>query len=299
MRLICAAAYRSLTGPILGGLLANPTYLYPSIFPRNSIWAEHPYLLPNLAISLLQLVTFIVALLVLKETHPSIPARGLSVRRILKKFFARRGRTKNTTYFPFTRASTGPETRQNIPEQYQFEDFRRERDRVRNSSDVGRFDRDEPATKPPSRVFTTQVILQIVAVSLFAFHKAASDSLMTTLLALGPVGSGTSVGEPAPRGVPFPHVRTGFGYSSIDIGAVFFMEAFLRMLIQPAAIHWFISKLGARRALRCVFLLYPAMYILTPFIPRVTLPHELNLLLLDMGIKMGLLSVGYICSAVL
>lgn len=71
------------------------------------------------------------------------------------------------------------------------------------------------------------------------------------------------------------------------------------MLIQPAATPWFISKLGARRALRCVFLVYPAMYILTPFIPRVTPPHELNLLLLDMVIKMGLLPVGYICSAVL
>jgi hypothetical protein len=164
---------------------------------------------------------------------------------------------------------------------------------------MGRFDLDEPDTKLPDRAFTTQVILQILAVSLLAFHKVASDSLMSTFLASGPVAGDTSVGELATRGVLFPHVRTGFGYSARDIGLVFFMEAFFRMLIQPAAIPWFISKLGARRAFRCVLLVYPATYILTPFIPQVPPPHKVNLLFLDMGIKMALSSVGYICSVVL
>ncbi|KAI8909506.1 major facilitator superfamily domain-containing protein [Gorgonomyces haynaldii] len=34
-----------IVGPLLGGLLSNPAELYPSLFPKTSIFARHPYLL--------------------------------------------------------------------------------------------------------------------------------------------------------------------------------------------------------------------------------------------------------------
>jgi hypothetical protein len=122
---------------------------------------------------------------------------------------------------------------------------------------------------------------------------------MGTFLALGPGGSGKPAGGAAPRGISFPYSRVGFGFDTRIIGIIFFTEAVFRAAIQPTLIPWFMSKLGALRAFRWVLALYPAMYILTPFLPQVASPFQFVLLLLDLWMKVALSSVGYICSAVL
>lgn len=295
--------FRNLIGPVLGGLLADPAALYPSIFPQNSLWTSYPYLLPNLAVGLLQVLTFILAFLVLHETHPRMPGHpvtGLSVVQILKKLFIKRDPTKNATYAPLAEDSAGLEAQENATEEHPLEDFQKEQgDGARTSSDSETFEADGPVKKLPDRTFTFQVILQILAVSLLAFHKVASDSLMGTFLALESGGSDKPADGATPRGISFPHSRVGFGFDTRMIGIIFFTEAIFRVAIQPTVIPWFISKLGALRAFRWVLGLYPAMYILTPFLPKIPSPFQFVLLLLDLWTKVAISSVGSICSAVL
>jgi hypothetical protein len=296
--------YRNLIGPVLGGLLADPATSYPSIFPQNSLWTTYPYLLPNLAVGLLQVLTFILAFLVLQETHPRMrehPGTGLSVLDLLKRLFPRRRLTKNAAYAPLAEDTAGLEARENATEEHSLEDFKEEQGGgVRTSSDSGRLEADEPVKQVSNRAFTFQVMLQILAVSLLAFHKVASDSLMGTFLALPEsAGSDKPAGGAAPRGISFPHASGGFGFDTNVIGVIFLTEAIFRAAIQPMAIPWLISKLGELRAFRWVLGLYPATYILTPFLPRVPSPFQVIFLLLDSWMKVALSSVGYICSAVL
>jgi MFS family permease len=78
-----AMTFRSLVGPVLGGLLADPAALYPFIFPQESLWTSYPYLLPNLAVGLLQVLTLILAFLVLQETHPGMPGHPATEHSVL------------------------------------------------------------------------------------------------------------------------------------------------------------------------------------------------------------------------
>lgn len=62
----------NLIGPVIGDFSANPAALCPTIFHLTSVFAIYPFLLPNVAVAGLQVVSFILALLVLRETHPSM-----------------------------------------------------------------------------------------------------------------------------------------------------------------------------------------------------------------------------------
>ncbi|KAG7290518.1 hypothetical protein NEMBOFW57_000521 [Staphylotrichum longicolle] len=166
----------------------------------------------------------------------------------------------------------------------------------------GQHTQERKATPTHTRTFTSQVVLQILALSLLAFHKVSSDALTGTFLSLGPppshpdgpISAGTASQTP-----PFPHTNRGFGLDTRSIGTIFLTEAIFRVAIQPTAIPWFISKLGTLRAFRCVLGLYPATYLATPFLPTLPRPVGLAVLLLDLWTKVTLSSVGYICSAVL
>ncbi|KAL2263942.1 hypothetical protein VTK26DRAFT_4129 [Humicola hyalothermophila] len=292
----------NLVGPVLGGLLADPAALYPSIFPQDSLWTSFPYLLPNLAVGTLQVLTFVLVFLLLQETHPQMqgrPATGFLVLQFLRKLFSRRNLVEKATYTPLADNSSGLEAQEDAAEEHPLDDFKEQGDGSRTYSDSETFEADGPVREHSDRAFTLQVILQILAVSLLAYHKVSSDSLMGTFLALGSEGSDETADGAASRDVQLPRSRVGFGFDTRTIGIIFLTEAIFRSAIQPTAIPWFISKLGALRAFRWVVGLYPAMYILTPFIPKIPSPFPLVLLLLDLWIKVAFSSVGYICSAVL
>ncbi|KAK4154548.1 protein zinc induced facilitator-LIKE 1 [Chaetomidium leptoderma] len=220
---------------------------------EQRVWTNYPYLLPNLAVGLLQVLTFILAFLVLQETHPRMPGHpvtGLSVLQILKKLFIRRDVTKNATYAPLAEDPAGLEAQENATEEHPLEDFQKKQaDGARTSSDSENF----RLSRPTDRCLR--------------FSHG-------TFLALESGGNSDKPADgAAPRGIS--------------------------VAIQPTVIPWFISKFGALRAFRWVLGLYPAMYILTPFLPKIPSPFQFVLLLLDLWMKVAFSSVGYICSAIL
>lgn len=291
--------HRNLVGPVLGGLLANPVVLYPSVFPPNSIWDAHRYLLPNLVVASLQMLTLLLIFLFLRETHPHMAQRpdgGLSITAMIKGYF--RGdpaQRPGVSYAPLPAdpGPASPEAPQSTTEVHPLADLEEQA---------------APETKSaPARAFTAQVVLQILALSLLAFHKVSSDSITGTFLALGSPPSSHKAGARIPNqnltltssSSSSLHTNAGFGLDTRTIGIIFLTEAIFRVAIQPTLIPWFVSKLGALAAFRCVLGLYPALYLATPFLPNLPSPLGLGVLLLDLWIKVALSSVAYICSAVL
>ena len=79
----------SIIGPAMGGVLATPCEVYPWLFPRDTIFARHPFLLPNLVCVGVLLLGITIGLLFLEETHADLKSRrdyGLELgRRITNK----------------------------------------------------------------------------------------------------------------------------------------------------------------------------------------------------------------------
>lgn len=267
---------------------------YPSVFAPDSIWSVHRYLLPNLAVALLQTLTLLLVFFFLRETHPQLTERrdlGLSATKMVRNYL-KRDHVQRGVYalLPADHVFTQPPRSTDDSQAHQLDDL-----------EEGQHTQEREATPAHSRTFTSQVVLQILALSLLAFHKVSSDALTGTFLSLGPPAShdGSNTVGTRSQTPPFPHANRGFGLDTRSIGTIFLTEAIFRVAIQPTAIPWFISKLGTLRAFRCVLGLYPATYLATPFLPTLPPPVGLVVLLLDLWTKVALSSVGYICSAVL
>ncbi|KAL2131704.1 hypothetical protein VTI74DRAFT_4723 [Chaetomium olivicolor] len=274
----------NLVGPVLGGLLADPVSSYPSVFSSSSIWARHRYLLPNVAVGLLQVLTLLLTLFFLRETHPQLATRHDPGRSFIQLFRRRLGSpdaTQEPAYTPIARDSVFAEPRESTVEMHQLEDLE---------------EQTLETQREPTRAFTLQVVLQILSLSLLAFHKMSADAIMGTFLALRPPSSGHSNDR---RSLSFPHANGGFGFDTRTIGIIFLTEAIFRAAIQPTFIPWLITRLGSLGAYRWVLGLYPATYLLTPFLPRLPSPVGAVALFLDLWVKIALSSVGYVCSSML
>ncbi len=260
---------------------------YPSLFSSNSIWATYPYLLPNLAVGILQLITFLLGFFFLRETHPHLSSRldpGLSAINTIRTYFTRNP-TIPESYAPIPVSPDDDTT----PDSHPLTD-------LEAASPTTPISSDPPKPPPsPSRTFTPQVALQILALCFLAFHKVSSDALTSTFLSLG--GDSPSP-SPAPR---FLHTTQGFALPPRTISFLLLTEALFRAAIQPTIIPGFIARQGgALPAFRLVLAVYPLTYLFTPFLPALS-PRGLGigLMVLDLWAKVALAGVGYICSAVL
>ena len=79
MGIVSGSWYLGLTiGPVIGGLLARPSDLYPDYFGNIYIFNKFPYLLPNLVCSFLGIISLIIVLLYLPETLPNDELSSIS-----------------------------------------------------------------------------------------------------------------------------------------------------------------------------------------------------------------------------
>ncbi|KAK3376112.1 major facilitator superfamily domain-containing protein [Lasiosphaeria ovina] len=299
----------NLIGPVLGGLLADPVARYPGVFWLDStwnLWGKFPYLLPNLVIALLQTLTLCVTFLCLRETHPRFASRydvGLVAGRRVVRMLRWRSAGKDYAYIPLS--GSGIDRESQAPEEPE-----RQRSVEETSDDAQTETLDDPVKTPSAQTFTRQIILQVLSLSLLAFHKVSSDSITGTFLALEPSPTGdyqqqgnstTPSATVYHRSLSLPQAKGGFGFNTQTIGAMFLSEAVVRVVVQATLVPLLVSRLGALRAFRLVLVIYPAAYLLTPFLPgmRVRPPLRLAALLLDLWLKVALSSTGYVCSAIL
>ena len=66
---------RSILGPAIGGVLAQPCDSFPTLFPRGTIFDQFPFLLPNLVCAIILASGVVVGVLFLEETHEELKNR--------------------------------------------------------------------------------------------------------------------------------------------------------------------------------------------------------------------------------
>ncbi|KAK0666751.1 putative permease [Cercophora samala] len=272
----------NLIGPVLGGMLAEPAKNHPSVFPPDSIWAAYPFLLPNLVVASLQLSALIFTFLFLEETHPHLremPDFGLTIgRAIIRRLFQQDQEYGYEMVDP----------NQGVDESGETADDTQEVD-IASVTDGDGTNKDDDKTVNAKRAFTYQITLQILSVSVLAFHKVSSDAVMPVYLA-------------APSDSSTQHLSGGFGYSGPTIGFILLSQAIVAALAQIRFVSWFIDKMGPLRAYRLVLCAYPVVYMFTPLLPGLSVHSEslaLMLVVLELWLKILLSSIGYICSTIL
>ncbi|KAI0015214.1 major facilitator superfamily domain-containing protein [Xylariomycetidae sp. FL0641] len=284
----------NLIGPVLGGLLADPVTLYPSVFPTSTIWTTYRYLLPNLVVVVLQATTMIAVFLFLEETQPRLTPRadmGLKIgHKILTFLHCRHAKTGSSQYIPLQVDERAIPPRSNEQPEHDADAHE-----LGNLDGEGADDEDTGPGKTHHRVFTPQVILQILSVSLLAFHKVSSDAIMPTFLATPRASTPTGHGS----GRSLLQGAGGFEYSSQKIGLILLAQAVFAMAIQVTLVPRFISKLSTLTAYRIILCIYPVSYIFTPALPSLEEPLSLITVLLDLSLKVFSSSTGYVCSAIL
>lgn len=146
-----------------------------------------------------------------------------------------------------------------------------------------------------SRAFTPQTRLQILSVSLLAFHKVSSDVLIPILLATSPSPSPTK----ALRQRDAIRFTSGFGLSSAKIGLVLLSQAVVATAAQFLVVSRIITRFGALGTYRRVLFIFPWIYALLPFFTRLPAYVSMTVLLPILWIYTILVGLGYVCSAIL
>ena len=263
---------------MIGGFLADPASSYPTLFPSESVWTSYPFLLPNLVVALLQVSSFTVVLLFLPETNPKLAGRsdlGLRVGEALAGSMGRGTRQERGQYAPLpTEQRPTAQTLERAPD----EDDESAHELQAMTTEVQQFDPDTNVkTRLRHNSFTPQVVLQIISVSLLAFHKVSSDAVIPTFLA-APMTPSSS--QRSRRDIF--ETSGGFGYSNKKVGMILLSQAIVGLIAQATIVPYFIDKVGSLKAYRLILGAYPAMYIFTPFLPK--LPHTLSLVLVALDL---------------
>ncbi|KAI0448900.1 major facilitator superfamily domain-containing protein [Xylaria acuta] len=256
----------NLIGPVLGGILADPSALYPNVFRTDSLWGKYKYLLPNLAVVLLQFITLSAVFLLLEETNPKLavtPDLGLRTRHLLQSYLGiKPGQNKGNDYIPIsTRESDANPRTSTITRKEDEHELQTMETTTTAPTNENSLDENLPDT-----AFTAQVTLQILSVSLLAFHKVSSDAIMPTFLA-APIATDTP-GEVFHQGI-FGG-SDGFNYNGQKIGIILLSQSIFGLCIQATIVPFFINRLGTLKAYRIVLGIYPLAYLFTPLLPNLS-----------------------------
>ncbi|KAF2091573.1 MFS general substrate transporter [Saccharata proteae CBS 121410] len=255
----------SIIGSGLGGTLAEPAKSYPTVFPAGSLFDKYPFLLPNIVCTVVVVISLIFGILFLEETHEDKKHRrdvGLEVGRwILRKI---RGESpeialasKEAGYLEQTCYLLAEESEDEQPPGYSSTELS-PCTSDKNTSPSLRVPSRSPRSKASVRsAFTPQVMLNIVAYGILAFHTISFEQLLPVLLSM-------PESDAAPD-LPFKFVG-GFALPAKTIGYILSMQGFLQMIVQVFIFPFVSRKLGSLATFRLVVFAYPVLYTLTPYL---------------------------------
>ena len=279
---------RSITGPVIGGYLADPVRSMPSIFHAGTVWDVFPYLLPNLFVCTCLIISCILGFILLKEVHPHFRDREdlsrrlyRSLRKVLQRETSRRD--LSVDYLPLRtdeELDLDTESRQHQQQQHLS--------LVSNS---------KPPKTPPSftkfkyrDAFTNQVILQIISSTFNGFRIIGT-------LALVPIYLGTP--QPS-QSHSSSRLAGGFGLTTSQTSNVLLLQALSSILSQIFLVPQTINRLGVLPAYRLALLTSTAIYLLMPWCLLLPSPQaSMTSFIVLMAIYAYANSVSGTCSAML
>jgi len=230
---------------VVDGILAEPVKRYPHLFREHSYWDRSPFILPNVVVVVVLAITWLLGFIFLEETHPEYPRRPEAVVKdlftLMSTFRDRAWRRLRSNYAliedrgdvddldetAFTSRSPAP------GDEIKLGSLDESREEIRLNED------ESLGADPKFRHFTYQVLLQILSVSLLAFHKVASDTLIPIFLAHPLSKSGTQR-----LGRSFIRFGGGFGMGTSGVGNVLLSQAVVAIVAQFIAVPTIIARFG-------------------------------------------------------
>ncbi|KAK6527604.1 hypothetical protein TWF694_004588 [Orbilia ellipsospora] len=265
----------SIIGPSLGGMLAEPVTHYPQYFSKDGLFAKFPYLLPNLACAIICGLGVLNGILFLDETHPRLidqPDRGRDVgfwiQDTLAGFF-QRGSKEETLSPSFENAadidatetspllaSSSPGSKSPTPSSSRT---------LVSTSRASSVSSLKSPTVPKSfeTTWTPQVIHNVFAYGIIAFHTITYDQLLSVFLQSP--SSSTKLTSPI-------FFNGGFGLDTQTMGFLFSYQGIFSTCFQFLAFAPIARYFGVLRMFRFAAVAYPFVYFLSPYMAF--LPHN-------------------------
>lgn len=245
----------SIIGAGLGGTLADPVRNYPAYFAHDTIFARFPYLLPNLICCIVVIISMVVGILFLEETHEDKKHRrdiGLEIGDWILGFFhsetiAEKGGFMQEDFHLLVDG--------------QFPDYSStESSPMLSPVSV----RATPSTSNAatrhlgmSGAFTNQVLLIIVSYGLLAYHTISAEQLLPVLMSLQKADT--------PPHLPFQFLG-GFALSTKTIGFILSTQGFIQTIATLVVFPLISERFGSLATFRLSALSYPLLYIVVPYL---------------------------------
>ena len=244
----------TILGPALGGLLANPTKAYPTMFSEQGFFGHFPWALPNVVCAALMLISIVMSYFFLEETHPDFTKDAdPSVYHTI---------VEQTPMITAAGATADPGV-----------DLRQESYGTFNEVEVAHKDQwrvnADGTSRPPSftekspmtsKWFTWQVAMLILALGIFTYHSMCYDHLLPIFFQDDRIDDVTVASVN-----PF-HVPGGLGLSTKQVGIIMAVNGVIALFIQGVVFPFAADKLGVWRIFVVVTILHPIAYFIVPYL---------------------------------
>ncbi|PLN82907.1 MFS transporter [Aspergillus taichungensis] len=233
----------TIIGPAIGGLLVKPTEGFPSVFSPTGLFGRFPYLLPNLVCSVLLLFSIIISCFFLQETHPDMQPWSVNEEHNNDTspehpLLATAGATANAG------ADLRAESYGTFNQVHLQEDI--------NWTVHTDGSKSESAAPNPA-LFTTRVIMLIVALAIFTYHSMTFDHLFPIFLQDRHVKDNSGFAG-------------GVGLSTRTVGLIMSSDGIIALVIQAVIFPVLAEYLGVWKLFVSVTALQPLTYLMVPFL---------------------------------
>lgn len=249
----------TIIGPAIGGILADPHESWPNAFPKGTLFANFPYLLPNLCCAALLLISICLGYFLLQETHPDMVPRVM---------------LPDDTYV----SDETPLMETSDAIKQPAVDLRAETYGTFRSRNSVEFSHDavclkEAEKKNSCNIFTKRIMALVVALSIFTYHSMTYDHLLPIFFEDDKVpmdypADGSFFSRLNPLYSP-----GGLGLSMQSVGFVMAVNGVIALFFQVVVFPLAAEKFGVFRLFILVTILHPIAYVIVPTL--VHLPESL------------------------
>lgn len=246
-------------GPMIGGSLATPVQSHPEWFkdgsPLEEVFTKHPFLLPNIVVSSLLLLSSGILMLFMEETHETLASErntldpglkiGDKIIRVVTRGKINRIREKERDLEDSVTEETG---------------LLSEAETIRYDSDDSTSAGTKPVPKKTSRIITPQVGMAMGSYAVFGMVMTVYEELMPVLLS-------TSIASD----ISFPiHAFGGLGLNSAQIGSLISATGTLGIVLMLFVFPWVEGRFGSLKAFRFVSCILPFLFLVIPYLVFLT-----------------------------
>ncbi|KAI8957973.1 MFS general substrate transporter [Daldinia sp. FL1419] len=277
----------SVFGPAFGGLFAKPADQWPDIFGNIGFFKAYPFAFPNLIGSVFFMISLTTGVLFLKETlHSKRGSRdwGLALGERITNAFrkhprrqAQRLQRHSSRDFEVSAPLLDAGSRSKAPKVTIAE---------------SRIEKLTPL--PLLSVFTRQSVINLVAYTILALHSVSFDQALPVFLNYPPQ-------EHTSENTSLPFVFSGgFGLTHSHIGTIFAGEGIISGLVQFLVFPPLCTYFGILNCYKASVLVFPIVYILTPFTVLVEGPvMRYTALCVLLTLKTFAVIIGFPCTTLL